>query len=285
MPATGGLLLAPGALTDADVRGDDDGFGCRHFFLSADPLEIEFGGFSSDLHAMLVDSGQRGGHELCKGLIGEAKDTQSGRDRDTEGGRGVHDTEGLVVGDGKDGIGSVRKPEQGQSGLVAPLAGEDIVDDEIIGDGEIGLRYGGDETLFTVLEGFYTGGATEEGDVPVACADEAFYCFVGDGPVVIDDLETIKFVQASVELNNRDLVFCDLAEMVGADRLFCIGDKDAVDVLVDEGFDGLALHFVRFVGLADDEAVVVGKADLFDAGDGVGEKALIDMRNDNPDDL
>jgi len=270
-------LLPAGALPDADIGRDDDGldYGCS--FLLIDPLKIEFGGLSAQLDAMLVDGGERGCYELRESLVGKSEDAELCRDGDAQCSCGVDDAEGLVVGDGKNGVGPVGESEQGERGLLGPIAAEDVVDDEIIGDGQTGFGDGGDESVFPVLESFYACGASKEGDISVAFADQGSHGFKGNVSVVIDDFKTIEAIEAAVELDDGNMVLSDLMEVVGTGGLFRVGDEDAVDVLVYEGFDGFAFLVEGFMGLTDDEAVVVGKADLFNAGNGIREKALIDM--------
>lgn len=123
--------------------------------------------------------------------------------------------------------------------------------------------------------------SAEEGDVSVPFGDERPDRVAGDFPVVVYDFEAVEGVEAAVELNEGDMVADDQPEVVCVGRLFGVRDQDAVYVLVNEGLDGFAFFFIGLVGLADDEAVVVGETDFFYAGDGVGEEALIDMRNDD----
>ena len=51
---------------------------------------------------------------------------------------------------------------------------------------------------------------------------------------------------------------------------------------MDKGFDGHAFLFVGFMGLADDQAIVVFGTGFFDACDGFGKEILIDVWNDDP---
>ena len=126
-------------------------------------------------------------------------------------------------------------------------------------------------------------GAAQERDLPVTFIDQAPDGFVGNAFTIVDDLETVEIVQAPVELNDRDLVFYYLAEMIGDLGFFRVGNKDAIDILMYQGLDGLTFLIVGLMGLADYQAVIVRETYLFDAGDSIGEKALIDLGDNDSD--
>ena len=65
--------MPPGTLTDANLRGDDDRLRFRHLVLFIDVLEIELGRLPPQFHAVLVNGGKGGLHELRKSLIGKAE--------------------------------------------------------------------------------------------------------------------------------------------------------------------------------------------------------------------
>jgi len=280
--AIGGKRSLPTrALPDTYLRWDHDRFGRRQLVLLVDPLEVKLGGFPPQRYAMLVDCRKRRGHELGKGLVGKTEDTQFRGDGNAEGRGSIHYAQGLVVGYGKDRVRAVGELQQGQCHLLSPLAGERIVDDEIVRDGQVGFRNGRNEAFLTILEGLDLDGAAEKRNVPVAFADKAPDGFIRCRFVVVDDLETVEGIQATVELNDGDLVLCYLPEMMGIGRFFGNGDQDTVDVLMDKGLDDLSFYFVRLMRLTNDEAVFMRETNFLDAGYGVGEETLVDMRDDH----
>lgn len=96
-----------GAEAEADFGGDDDGFGFWAGVVAVDAFEVEAGGFAAQLHTMLIDGGESGGDELAEGFVGESEYTELMGNFDSQFCGGVYYAEGLVVGDGEDGVGAV----------------------------------------------------------------------------------------------------------------------------------------------------------------------------------